>query len=78
MYVLTTGTLLKTSVGYDLTSNTCHGKTALTKDDTTVAVAYDTGKGDPELSVLHKFDEHNSIQPSVYLLSREIKSKYVR
>lgn len=72
------GAKVKTSVGYDLKKKTAHGKSAITKDDTTVELAYDTGKGDPELSVLHKFNENNAIQPSVSLLSKEIKSKYVR
>lgn len=72
------GTNLKTTLGYDLKTKTAHGKSAITMDDTTVELAYDTGKGDPELSVLHKFNDQNAIQPSVSLLSREVKSKYVR
>lgn len=72
------GTKLNTYLGYDLKTKTANGKSAITKDDTTVEIAYDTDKCDPELSVLHKFDDNNAIQPSVYLLSKEIKSKYIR
>lgn len=41
------GNKLKTTVGYDLTSQKLSGKAALSHEDTTIEVAYDTEEADP-------------------------------
>jgi len=72
------GSKVRTTLGYDLANQKISGKSAITKDDTTVQVAYDTEDADPVLTISHKLDENNAVQPSLSLKDGKMKYGWLR
>jgi len=71
------GSKVCSTVGYDLQSKKISGKAAITKDDTTVKVSYDTESQDPVVEVLHKIDDSNSLNPSVSLKDFSVRYGFI-
>jgi len=60
------GNKLKTTLGYDLTSQKLSGTAALNHDDTTVQIAYDTEEADPVVSKYFNFNIHTHTSSLLY------------
>jgi hypothetical protein len=63
---------------YDLLKKRVTGNTELQVDDTTVGVEYDNADRNPVLSVSHKLDDRNTVEPSIALKSGDMTYGWVR
>lgn len=63
---------------YDLLNSKISGSANINVDDTSVKVAYDTLDRNPVLSVSHKLDSNNVVEPSVSLKNGAMKYGWTR
>lgn len=66
------------SAVYDLIKKRVSGSTEIQVDDTTVGIEYDNADRNPVLSVSHKLDDKNTVEPTIALKSGDMTYGWVR
>lgn len=63
---------------YDMVKRKITGTGELHVDDTTVSIEYDNSSRDPRLSVSHKLDERNTVEPTISLKNGDMTYGWTR